>query len=130
MFLKETGEVHRRPSSRQISLFGDPYAEKPAADAIKEGLETYPTPSDLIADTDPSQKPATVQATTSVYEAILPVLLGAMEDWRSPKDLAEELKVRKVQLDDWLKRARDEDLVEKKSRPVLYRRISRNVEIS
>lgn len=122
MFLKETGEVHRRPSSRQISLFGDPYAEKPAAAAIKEGLETYPAASDLIADADPSQKPATVKPATSVYEAILPLLLGAMKDWRSPKDLAEELEVRKVQLDDWLKRAMDEDTVEKKSRPALYRK--------
>lgn len=126
MFLKETGEAHRRPSSRQMSLFGEPYAEKPAAAAIKEGLETYPAESDLIADTDPFQKPATVKPATSVYEAILPLLLRAMEDWRSPKDLAEELEVRKVQLDDWLRRAVDEDKVEKKSRPVLYRRVSRN----
>lgn len=130
MFLKETGEVHRQPSSRQISLFGDPYAEKPAAAAIKEGLETYSAASDLISDTDPSQKPATEKPATSVYEVILPLLLEKMEDWRLPKDLAEELEVRKVQLDDWLKRARDEDLVEKKSRPVLYRRINRSVEIN
>jgi predicted Rossmann fold nucleotide-binding protein DprA/Smf involved in DNA uptake len=126
MFLKETGEAHRRPSSRQMSLFGKPYAEKPAAAAIKEGLETYPAESDLITDTDPFQKPATVKPATRVYEAILPLLLRAMEDWRSPKDLAEELEVHTVQLDDWLRRAVDEYKVEKKSRPVLYRRISRN----
>ncbi len=126
MFLQESRAVHRQPSRRQMSLFGEPYAEKPAVAAIKEGLETYSEPSDLIADTDPSQKPATVKATTSVYEAILPLLMGAMEDWRSPKDLAEELEVRKVQLDDWLRRAVDEDKVEKKSRPVLYRRVSQD----
>lgn len=125
-FLKESRAIHRQPSSRQMSLFGEPYAEKLAVAAIEEVLETYPEASDLIADTDPFQKPATVKPATSVYEAILPLLLGKMEDWRSPKDLAEELKVRKVQLDDWLRRAVDEDKVEKKSRPVLYRRVSRD----
>lgn len=126
MFLKEAREALHRPSSRQMSLFGEPSTEKTSVATIKEGLETYPAASDLIIDTDPSQKPATVKTTDSIYEAILPQLLEAMESWRSPKDLAEELEVRKVQLDDWLRRAVDAGKVEKKSRPVLYRKISRD----
>lgn len=125
ILLKATEKIPRRPSSRQMSLFGEPPTEKPAVAAIKENLETYPATSDLIIDTGPCQKPATVKTATSVYEAMLPVLLKAMANWRSPRDLAEELEVRKIQLDDWLKRAVDEGKVEKKTGPVQYRRIGR-----
>ena len=58
----------------------------------------------------------------SVYEAVLPLLLSIIVDWQSPKYLAEKLNVRKIQLDDWLKRAIKEDKIEKKARPVQYRR--------
>jgi len=59
----------------------------------------------------------------SVFDAVLPVLLNALDDWQNPKDLAEKLEVRKPQLDDWLKRAVDEGWIKKKNRPVQYRRL-------
>ena len=58
----------------------------------------------------------------SIYKAVLPVLLKAMEVWKTPGDLTEELDVRKVQLDDWILWAVNEGLIEKKDRAVRHRR--------
>jgi DNA-binding MarR family transcriptional regulator len=58
----------------------------------------------------------------SIYKAVLPVLLKALGAWKTPGDLAEELNVRKAQLNDWIRRAVDEGLIEKKNRPVRYHR--------
>ena len=51
----------------------------------------------------------------ALYEAVLPVLLQALEDWKAPKDLAEELEVRRIQLDDWIKRALEEGIMKSSS---------------
>jgi len=58
----------------------------------------------------------------SIYDAILPMLLGTLVDWTSAKKLADELGVRQGQLDDWLKRAFKDGVIEKKSRPARYRK--------
>ncbi len=68
-------------------------------------------------------KPAKSDLPAGIFEAVLPVLLDVLKDWQSPKDLAEGLEVRKTQLDDWLKRAVVEGCVEKKTKPIRYRRI-------
>lgn len=59
----------------------------------------------------------------SVFDAVLPVLLNALDDWQKHKALAEKLGVRKPQLDDWLRRAVDEGWIKQKTRPVQYRRL-------
>ena len=45
-----------------------------------------------------------------------------MTDWKSAKEIAEDLDLRKVQIDDWLNRAVKDGNVDKKNRPVRYRR--------
>lgn len=110
----------RKPS--QQSLFGGerrPAAvamvkEEPAA--FKEASEK-PGVSPNAATADSKSEPR-----HSVYDAVLPVLLAASENWISSAELAGKLDVRKGQLDDWLKRAVKEGVIEKKTRPVRFRR--------
>jgi len=65
---------------------------------------------------------------TGVFAAVLPLLLQALPDWRSPKDVASDLEVSKTQAEDWLRRAAAEGWVERKERPVQYRRSDRSPE--
>ena len=58
-----------------------------------------------------------------IYGAVIPVLLNALKEWKTPGELAIELNVRKGQLDDWIKLAFAEKRIEKKIRPVRYRQI-------
>ncbi|WP_155315229.1 DNA-processing protein DprA [Desulfosarcina alkanivorans] len=110
----------RKPSQR--SLFGGErrsaavamVKEEPAA--FKEAPEKTGI-SPIAAAADGESEPR-----LSIYDAALPVLLAAMENWISSADLAGKLDVRKGQLDDWLKRAVEEGVIEKKTRPVRFRR--------
>ena len=110
----------RKPS--QQSLFGG--ERRPAAAAfVKEEPATFNAVTDIQID---SSTAATTDIKPgprlSIYDAVLPVLLAAMEDWISSKDLSGKLAVRQPQLDDWLKRALEEGVLEKKTRPVRFRR--------
>ncbi|WP_172683888.1 DNA-processing protein DprA [Desulfosarcina cetonica] len=110
----------RQPSQR--SLFGDDRRLSEVA-VVKEETASFQEvserpidpPTGATADNKPDPR-------LSIYDAVRPVLLALMENWISLADLAGELDVRKGQLDDWLKRALDEDVVEKKTRPVRFRR--------
>jgi predicted Rossmann fold nucleotide-binding protein DprA/Smf involved in DNA uptake len=120
--LSEKSNEKRSSLGKQLSMFSPIPLSQPAAVSVKEKRVGYPeeqpgmngktTEDDQIAEKVPA----------SVFDAVLPVLLNALDDWQNPKDLAEKLEVRKPQLDDWLKRAVDEGLIKKKTRPVQYRR--------
>jgi predicted Rossmann fold nucleotide-binding protein DprA/Smf involved in DNA uptake len=60
----------------------------------------------------------------SLYEAVLPVILGKLEAPVDAKQLAEALEVSKTQLNTWLKRAVDEKKVIKLTKPVRYKRVA------
>jgi predicted Rossmann fold nucleotide-binding protein DprA/Smf involved in DNA uptake len=61
---------------------------------------------------------------SSIYQAVLPVILGALREPMSSKDLAAKLDVGKGQLDKWLKRAVNEDKkVVKLKGPVRYQSV-------
>jgi hypothetical protein len=60
-----------------------------------------------------------------IYEAVIPVILNALKEWKTPRELATELNVRKGQLDDWMKLALVDGRIEKKIRPVRYRQIEK-----
>ncbi|MBI9082968.1 MAG: DNA-protecting protein DprA [Desulfobacterales bacterium] len=113
----------RQSLGAQRTLFGEPAKAPSAATGIGEELKNYPHPTpvekidDATANTG-SQKDWDL----TVFKAVLPVLLNALKDWKGPKDLSDDLNVRKAQLDDWLKRALEEGQVQKKTRPVRYRR--------
>lgn len=55
-----------------------------------------------------------------IYDVVLPVILNHLHQPKDAKSLADSLKVRKVQMDDWLKRAMDEGKVRKINKPVAY----------
>jgi len=111
-----------KPMRGQMSLFGDPMIEEPEVATVKEDHGQYPALDNDSAFVQDQALQAENKKPLTNYDAILPVLLHALSDWRKPEDLATELEIREAQLDDWLKRAVDEKIVEKKSRPVRYRR--------
>lgn len=80
-----------------------------SADEITKGSATYPK--------EHSEK----MIPKSIYAAVIPVILNTLKEWKTPKELATELNVRKGQLDDWLKRASKEGKIEKRNKPVRYR---------
>lgn len=106
----------------QRSLFGETAGERTQDVSVRERWEGFGGEPD--AGTKPKQKEFLKgnRSPGSVYEAVLPLMLAALGDWKTPKQLAVEIEVRKVQLDDWLKRAVEEGSVKKKSRPVRFRR--------
>lgn len=56
----------------------------------------------------------------SIYDAVLPVILQRLNVVQDSDDLAEKLKVNKNQLNAWLKKAVEDGLIKKYSRPVRY----------
>lgn len=111
-----------KPLRWQMSLFGESMTEEPAVESVKENHGQYAALGNDSAFLKDRTLQAEKEKPLTIYHAILPVLLNALSDWRKPKDLAIELEVRKAQLDDWLKQALEDNIIEKKSRPVQYRR--------
>jgi predicted Rossmann fold nucleotide-binding protein DprA/Smf involved in DNA uptake len=68
----------------------------------------------------PGGDPEMMPAADSIYEAVLPVIIGVLDHPKSAADLAGQLDVAKGQLDTWLKRAVYEGRVIKLTRPVRY----------
>lgn len=59
----------------------------------------------------------------TVFEAVLPVLLGALAQPRKADDLAKELDVQKTQVDKWLKKAVAHGVIKKITKPVRFVRV-------
>lgn len=106
----------------QVSLFGEPELEPMATVSVKEKRGVYNDQTGTGTVTPIEKKAEEVSLAQTAYEAVLPLLLRVLEDWKTLKDLSEELEIRKMQLDDWIRRAVEEDIIEKKSHPVRYRR--------
>ncbi len=105
----------------QGSLFGERTEERVSEVSVKEKRENFGGESGTAIVLEQKETVEEGKSSRSAYEAVLPVMLAALDDFKTPKELAEEIEVRKVQLDDWLKRATDEGFVERKNRPVRYR---------
>ena len=113
-----------RPSAgEQLSIFPQIPLTAPVAFSIKEKGADYPEDRTGVNGKTAEDNQLAGEVPASVFDAVLPVLLNVLNDWQRPKGLAEKLEVRRPQLDDWLKRAVDAGLVEKKNRPVQYRRL-------
>ena len=108
-------------TGEQLSMFQQRPLSTPAAVSVKEKGADYPENQSRMNGKKAEDDQLAGEVPASVYDAVLPVLLKALDDWQKPKDLAEKLEVRKQQLDDWLKRAVDEGWIKKKNRPVQYR---------
>ncbi len=105
---KRGGRQSKIPEQR--SLFPDMHQTPFPTTAIREATNAY--------QNDPIRQ----EVPSDIFGAALPLILNALKDWRTPKNLSEILEIRKPQLDDWLKRARMEGWIERKIKPVRYRR--------
>jgi predicted Rossmann fold nucleotide-binding protein DprA/Smf involved in DNA uptake len=118
---------HRpRPVDEQRSLFEIQISQSDLiATTVKEETRVYS--ADEIAKDSATypKKHSEEMIPTSIYEAVIPVILNALKEWKTSKELATELNVRKGQLDDWVKQALAEGRIEKKIRPVRYRQIAK-----
>ena len=119
--LSEKINNKRLSTGKQLSMFQQMQPSTPAAVSVKEKGADYPEDQSRMNGKKAEDDQLAVDVPASVYDAVLPVLLKALDDWQKPKNLAEKLEVRKQQLDDWLKRAVDEGWIKKKNRPVQYR---------
>jgi len=119
---EEALRTQAKPLPSQARLFSEPEPEFMAEGSVKEEKGFYGNQTEVNAASLNEKMAKEASLPKSVYEAVLPVLLKAMEDWKNPKELAEELEVRKVQIGDWIRRAVEKGIIEKKSRPVRYRR--------
>ncbi len=60
--------------------------------------------------------------TSSIYHAVIPIIMCALEHACTADDMAKQLDVNKTQLNAWLKRAMDEKKIVKLSKPTRYQR--------
>jgi predicted Rossmann fold nucleotide-binding protein DprA/Smf involved in DNA uptake len=106
------------PSDARINQDNHPPSEK--ADIEKKAQD------DNLSE-NPSCTFASSNNPTSIYEAVLPVILKQLETAMSSNELAKELEVNKNQLNAWLKKAVNDGMVNKLSKPVRYQRIKDNL---
>jgi len=105
-----------RPSSclqEQLILFEESDKIKATVDSVQE---TVLEPGQASPPADAASAPG------SIYEAVLPVILAALDHPLPATDLAKGFDVSKAQLDEWLKRAVAEHRIRKLTRPVRYAR--------
>jgi predicted Rossmann fold nucleotide-binding protein DprA/Smf involved in DNA uptake len=114
-------ETKKMPS--QVSLFKEPTRASTGGTAIKEQPTAFNRGVENGASTTGNMFPDEATRPRTIYDAVLPVLLEAMDEWKTAEELTKDLQVRKGQLNDWIKRAVKEGKIEKKTRPVCYRRI-------
>lgn len=112
-------EVDLTPT--QASLFDDMSVLSQREMGVRENSASFEMPSGTVDSTGLKELPESQSLPETAYDAVLPVLLRATRDWKTPDALTEELDVRKGQLEDWIKRAVREGKLEKKFRPVRYR---------
>ena len=102
------------------------------ADQQELGFESngkQETPTISKNDEQQGKNGATPTRSMTIYETVLPVILTRLETEMTLKDLAKELDVNMSQLKTWIERATNENVIEKRSRPVRYIRKA-TVEVS
>jgi hypothetical protein len=117
---KTPARINRAPS--QVSLFSEQAAEAAAGGSLKERQAPFDESARAESALNQKETPGEELQPKTIYDAVLPVLLGAMLDWKTPAELTKILGIRKGQFDDWIRRAVKEGMVEKKTRPVRYRK--------
>jgi len=73
----------------------------------------------------PRPAPQSTEPPTTIYQAVLPIILGNLTEPISSDELAQSLKVTKGQLNEWLKQALAEKKIQKLTKPTRYQRPSR-----
>ena len=88
----------------------------PATEVVEE--------KSAIAEADPvvEAEAKTPDCPTSIYQAVLPVILNKLDSPVTAEELADALDVNKTQLNAWLKKAVGENKIMKLSKPVRYQK--------
>ena len=84
--------------------------------------EELPSVAELVDDKPTVAEPEVKkqECPSSVYQAVLPVILNKLDSPATAEELAESLEVNKTQLNAWLKKVAEDGYVKKLSRPVRY----------
>lgn len=81
---------------------------------------------DTEACVEITKETVTQDSNATIYDVVLPLLLNELEMPKGVDELVESLDVVKSQLNSWLKRAVEEQKIEKLTHPVRYRRVNSN----
>jgi predicted Rossmann fold nucleotide-binding protein DprA/Smf involved in DNA uptake len=133
VFVRTTGNVSNG-HAELLKLGARPFPETPWDRPFQnlltaEGTRTRGSAQlDLVEQIDSKDAPKVMESgasyevspASSIYDAVLPVILRNLAPPKTRDELVAELEVRKAQMDDWLKRAIKEDRILKKGRPVKY----------
>lgn len=86
--------------------------------------EEQPPTNEFVNEKPTLGKPKvkTQQCPSSIYEAVLPVILNKLDSPAKVEELVQTLDVNKTQLNAWLKKAMDENKIIKLSKPVRYQK--------
>lgn len=117
-------DARERRTKKNLNLFEFQAVQETSS--IEEQQEVNRLPYEEAHVLEPESK--TQKSPKSIYQAVLPVILNEL-DMGTPttaRDLAEALDVNKTQINAWLKKAVDENKIEKLSHPVRYKK--KNVE--
>ena len=106
-------------SGRQSSLFESKRTRSSTPNRVEERSEWSAEKQQLRASPSPDAGELAA-APQTVYDAILPLLLAALDDATGLPELAERLGVAKGQLQSWLQRAIDDKQVRKLTGPARY----------
>ena len=84
-----------------------------------------------IAEPEPvvEAEAKTPDCPTSIYQAVLPVILNKLDSPATAEELADTLDVNKTQLNAWLKKAVDENKIIKLSKPVRYQKAESGIQV-
>lgn len=122
--LLEQSKQFQAPLSEQLSLLNTRTDKTPVESfSEKENINLATANQDSVCKKSEKEiLDYDSKIPSSVYEAVLPVLLKTLDNWMTTDELLGALDIRKGQLEDWLKRAIKEKHIEKKKNPVRYRR--------
>ncbi|MBO8092571.1 MAG: DNA-protecting protein DprA [Prosthecochloris sp.] len=101
-----------------------PAEEPPPATEVVEEKTPIAEPEPVVEDVA-----KTPDCPTSVYQAVLPVILNKLDSPATAEELAETLDVNKTQLNAWLKKAVDENKIMKLSKPVRYQKAESGIQV-
>jgi predicted Rossmann fold nucleotide-binding protein DprA/Smf involved in DNA uptake len=99
------------------------FQSTPEAASIEEQPPTNKPIHDEVSFIGPESK--TQESLGSIYQAVLPLILNKLDHPTTAEYLAETLDVNKTQMNIWLKKAVDENMIKKLSKPVRY--IKKNI---
>ncbi len=102
--------------AKQATLFGNIDDKEGPTKKTKQDYSVKSVDNDKSIVEESSQK-----MPTSIYDAVLPIILDKTETPISTDELAESLDVSKSQLNKWLKKAVEDGFIKKFSRPVRYK---------